>query len=44
MVKYNKFIQEFLNQCHSEALAEESKNFMIFFAAAQHDNVLINLV
>lgn len=34
------FTQELLNQCHSEALAEESHNFMRYFANAQYDHVL----
>ena len=37
---YNKFTQGFLNQCHSETLAEESQNLMRYFATAQYDLVL----
>jgi len=40
MVKYNKLTHEFLNQCHSEVIAEKSKNFMRYFAVAQYDHVL----
>jgi len=41
-VKYNKLTQEFLNQCHSEAIASESQMIMRYFAAAQYDQVLTN--
>ncbi len=40
LVMYNKFTQGFLNQCHSETLAEESQNLMRYFATAQYDLVL----
>jgi len=40
MAKYNKFTQEVLNQCHYEALPEESQNFMRYFATALYNQGL----
>ena len=39
-----KFIQALINHSHSEALAEESLNFMRYFANAQYDYILANVV